>query len=141
MASLPEDADVSVINATNALNSEAVQYSHTGEITHEKLRSLLGTEKSLTREDKKTLAEDWHRLVAEQGMLRIMENGKVQTVPEDTFDRSIIDAALELGAYKGKFLKSARIIGQVIGYAEQRVSDFFYRIPGQTTDKAGSVRL
>ncbi|SMF86003.1 uncharacterized protein SAMN05661091_3244 [Paenibacillus uliginis N3/975] len=130
IATLPRETHVSVIHTTDALSSETVQYSHTGEIVHSKLALLLGSEQVLTLQAKDDLAQDWFRLTKEQGTLRVLKDKKLQTVPESYFDRNILEAALELGALDGTFKKSARIIGQVIGYSEQRVSDSFieYRV-------------
>lgn len=130
MATLPREAHVSIIHSTDALSSDTVQYTHTGEIAHHKLALLFGSEQTLTMPVKDDLAQDWSRLTSERGTLRIITDKKLHTVPESYFDRNILEALLELGAVNGIFKTSARIIGQVIGYSEQRVSDSFieYRV-------------
>lgn len=130
VAALPAEANVAVINATNALSCDRCTYSHTGEITHRKLATLLGSEQSLTAQDKENLAQDWIRLTSEQGTLRVLMDEKLETVPESHFDRDILDAALQLGAIGATYKKSARMIGEVMGHSEQRVSDSFieYRV-------------
>ena len=125
MSVLPLTADVSILNTTQLLSSEKFQYTCTGEISSEKLRQILGLEISMSAEAKTALAEDWERLTAEKGLLRIWKDGRLSSVPESYFDFRIMEAAAELGAFRGEFRKSARIIGQVIGYSEQRLSDEF----------------
>jgi hypothetical protein len=61
-------------------------------------------------------------------------NGRILSVPENFYDEFIIKKAKKLFV-KGKpreieFIKSARVIGEVLGYLDQYVGDSFleYRI-------------
>lgn len=130
VAAMPRETEIHVINPTKALSDARCQYMHTGEITHHKLVTLLGQEQSLSMGDKEQLAQDWQRLTSEQGTLRVLIGEELHSVPESYFDRNILEAAFKLGAMNGHFCKSTRIIGEVIGYADQRVADSFieYRV-------------
>lgn len=132
LAVIPDDADLSIVNPTALLNRRfpEVEYRSMGEIVAEKLRPLLEEAEPMTPEAREAYADDWRRLAAEEGVLRVMENGKLRTVTEDYFDGEIVKAARKLKALAGKYIKSARLIGEVIGYADQRVSDSFieYRV-------------
>ncbi|MNH93830.1 putative hydrolase [compost metagenome] len=132
LAVLSKEADVSLVNPSTLLNrgnSEQV-YQHTGEISSEKLAPLLVHAERLLPEAREVYISDWYRLIAEEGVLRLFEDGKLRSVSEDYFDESILLAARKLKAFNGKYIKSARLVGEVIGYSEQRISDSFieYRV-------------
>lgn len=132
LAALPEDADVSLVNAADLLRRRVkeIVYQSTGEIVSEKLAPLLSEAKPLLPEEREAYAADWRRLVAEGGVLRVWEGGKLRTVPEDYFDEAILKAARKLAAANGTYVKAARLIGEVIGHSEQKVDDGFieYRV-------------
>lgn len=130
VAKIARDADIRVINATKILSNDRCQYMHTGEIPPHQLMSLLGHEEPLSVNEIEGLAYDWHRLTSESTMLRVLIDGELQSVPESYFDHKILEVAFKLGAINGHYCKSARIIGEVIGFMEQSVTDSFieYRV-------------
>ncbi|WP_422656698.1 DUF3658 domain-containing protein [Paenibacillus sp. EC2-1] len=130
VANVARDADIQVINATKILNNDRCQYIKTGEIPQHKLVTLLDQGEALSVNEKEKLAYDWHCLTSESTMLRVLIDGELQNVPESYFDHKILEAAFKLGAINGHYCKSARIIGEVIGYTEQSVTDSFieYRV-------------
>lgn len=61
-----------------------------------------------------------------------MENNKIRTVHEDYFDELIVSTARKLHAKQKEkdFMKSGRLIGDVLGHMENNVGDAFleYRL-------------
>ena len=129
---MSDDADISLVNPTSLLNRRfpEAEYRCMGEISPEKLCPLLEEAELLTPAAREAYAADWRRLAAEEGVLRVAENGQLRTVPEHYFDGEIVKAARKLKALGGRYIKSARLIGEVIGHSDQRVSDSFieYRV-------------
>ncbi|WP_018665416.1 DUF3658 domain-containing protein [Heyndrickxia acidiproducens] len=74
----------------------------------------------------------WLSLMDKHENLRIWQNGKILSVPEDYYDEFIINKAKKLHSIRRKkeFIIAPRIIGEVLGYLEQYVGDSFieYRI-------------
>ncbi|WP_428910436.1 DUF1835 domain-containing protein [Niallia sp. Krafla_26] len=135
-----KNVDISLINTTieheKLFRVKSVKYSllHTGEILPEKLKIIYEQSqgKLFTDHDREDLEKDWLSLADSQATLRIWRNGTVQSVPEEYYDEVIVKRAKKL---KGKqktndFMKSARLIGEVLGYLDQYVGDAFleYRL-------------
>lgn len=128
---LPDQTEAYVLNASHALSCPEIDYRRTGEIVSEKLEPLLDQE--LTKLTPEVMAEyrmDWERLVAEDGCLRLLHNGKLCTVDESFYDAFILECAHTVGARHGKFVRSARVVGEAMGKADQYISDVFieYRV-------------
>lgn len=132
--------DMTVINTTdeydNLFRVKKVKYTllHTGEIPPEKLQQIYehGSGKFLTDHDREGFEKEWLSLAETRDTLRIWRNGRIQNVPEDHYDKFIVKKAKKLFGKRGSkgFLKSARVIGEVLGYLDQYVGDSFleYRI-------------
>ncbi|MGX1195230.1 DUF1835 domain-containing protein [Metabacillus sp. SLBN-84] len=107
---------------------------HTGEIPPEKLQVLYeqGHAKFVKDHDRVDLEKEWLALSDGQETLRIWRNGGLQSVPEDYYDDFMIITAKKLQSKtKTKdFMKSARLIGEVLGHLQQYVGDSFleYRL-------------
>lgn len=82
--------------------------------------------------ERKAFEQQWAQLYTEKEFLRIWENNKIMSVPENYYDAYIIDTVKQFHQEKkqSEFIKSARIIGEVIGHLNQYVGDQFieYRI-------------
>jgi Rps23 Pro-64 3,4-dihydroxylase Tpa1-like proline 4-hydroxylase len=132
--------DMTVINTTEEYDRpfrvKKVKYTllHSGEITPEKLQSIYqhGSGKFLTDHDREELESEWLSLAKTRETLRIWRNGRIQSVSEDYYDEFIIKRAKKLhGKRREKeFMKSARLIGEVLGHLDQYIGDTFieYRI-------------
>ncbi|MGW6299547.1 DUF1835 domain-containing protein [Peribacillus butanolivorans] len=133
--------NIILINTTKAyheqFNSSDIVYSpiNTGGISPEKLRSIYEKNKAKTpisTEDRKKLYLEWELLAEAQDVLRIWENGEVHCVDEDFYDQFIIKKAQKLHIHQKyrDFMKSARLVGEVIGHLEQYLGDEFieYRV-------------
>lgn len=102
----------------------------TGELSPEQLQIIYENERinSLTIEQRKVLENEWLALADYNENLRIWNNEKIESVREDFYDSYIIDMAKEIQLERASndFMKSARLIGAVIGYLEQYVGDSFF---------------
>ena len=132
--------DIILINTTKAFRElfkkRNVQYTvlHSGEISPEKLQIIYdqGQGRVLTDHDKEDYENEWLSISNNRETLRIWRNGRIVSVPEDYYDPFIIQKAEKLHReQKTKdFMKSARLIGEVLGHLDQYVGDEFleYRL-------------
>lgn len=136
-----KDNDIMVINTTKKhsklFNKKDIEYTvlHTGEILPEKLQVIYEQSKNeppLSQHERESLEKEWLSLSESQETLRIWRNGRIQSVPEDYYDQLIIQGAkyLHRKPKLNGFMKSARLIGHVLGHLEQHVGDSFleYRL-------------
>ncbi|OEH92493.1 DUF1835 domain-containing protein [Bacillus solimangrovi] len=133
--------NVTVMNTSKLyeklFNNNRVNYQplHTGELPPEKLNSLYSNIKELkplTAIEKQPLMDEWEELSNNQGLLHIWKNGEIEAVDVNYYDEYIINKARKLHNNQKEvgFMKSARLIGEVIGYLNQRLGDQFieYRL-------------
>jgi len=106
-----------------------------GELSFKQLKQIYENEKNdhaLTQTERKTFEQQWEQLCKEKEVLRIWENNKIMSVPENYYDEYIINTVKKFHQKKkhNDFIKSARIIGEVIGHLNQYVGDQFieYRV-------------
>lgn len=133
--------DIKVINSTKMFaekfNRPDIEYTaiKTGEITPEKLQVIYEESKLnayLSNEERKALEEEWIALADTEKTLRIWQNGKIESVKEDYYDQYMINTAknLQIERERAKepevFMKSARLIGEVIGHLDQYMGDTFF---------------
>ncbi|MGR6546485.1 DUF1835 domain-containing protein [Paenibacillus tundrae] len=118
-------------------NTPEVQYEirGTGEIPPEKLLKMwhhCEHDEPLSSEERRQMEQEWLHLSAQPGHLRLMQDGCIQSVSEDAIDEFIMQKFTEVASTRqpGEFIKSARIVGEVLGHLEQAVGDTFieYRI-------------
>lgn len=133
--------DVRIVHATSAaealLNTaECTWYlRHSGEISPDTLKLIYASSQSselLSAEQRIRFEEEWLSLASTRDVLRIWEDGEIVSVPDDFYDDYMIDTARKLHDENGQkdFMKSARVIGEVIGHLEQYLGDqyFEYRL-------------
>ena len=132
--------DIILVNTTKAFGElfkkRNVQYTvmHSGEISPDKLQIIYdqGQGRVLTDHEKEDYENEWLSISDTRETLRIWRNGRTVSVPEDYFDPFIIQKAKKLHReQKTKdFMKSARLIGEVLGHLDQYVGDEFleYRL-------------
>ena len=106
-----------------------------GELTTKQLKLIYENEKNghtLTQMERKTFEQQWEQLCEEKEVLRIWENNKITSVPETFYDEYIINIVKKFHKNNNhnEFIKSARVIGEVIGHLNQYVGDQFieYRV-------------
>ncbi|WP_040203374.1 DUF1835 domain-containing protein [Neobacillus jeddahensis] len=109
-------------------------YLHTGEVVPEKLNAIYQKKlsKPLTVQERTQFEKEWLSLSDSKGVVRIWENNKIKTVNEDHFDEMIVTTAQQLYSKQKEkdFMKSGRIIGEVLGLLDNNVGDAFieYRL-------------
>ncbi len=108
---------------------------HTGEIAPEKFLTFYEEAEKinfLDQKERSQLEAEWLELAESYDNLRIWQGDRVQNVPEDYYDKYIADRAKELHnrQKKKEYIKSARVIGEVLGTIEQHLGDEFiqYRL-------------
>lgn len=105
-----------------------------GEITPEKLAAIYKetSAKEVTPVQRRELEEEWLTLSESDKKLRLWQNGHIHSVSEDYLDNFIIQSLQKLNKERGNnnFIKSARLIGEVIGHSLHVVGDGFieYRV-------------
>ncbi|MCR8853673.1 DUF1835 domain-containing protein [Lysinibacillus fusiformis] len=109
--------------------------SHMGELSSEQLKQIYENEKNghaLTQTERKALEQQWEKLCEDKEVLRIWESNKIVSVPETFYDEYIINTVKKFHQKKkhNDFIKSARIIGEIVGHLNQYVGDQFieYRV-------------
>ncbi|WP_299515514.1 DUF1835 domain-containing protein [uncultured Rummeliibacillus sp.] len=114
---------------------------HMGELSFEQLKQIYENEKNdhaLTQTERKVFEQQWEQLCQDKEVLRIWGNNKIISVPETYYDENIINTVKKFHKKnkQNEFIKSARIIGEVIGHLDQYVGDEFieYRIKRLVAD-------
>lgn len=132
--------DIKVINTTKAyveyFNRPDIQYTvlKTGELSPEQLQVIYekGPTKSISEYERVGLEEEWMALADSEETLRIWQNEKIKSVREDFYDQYMINIAKKLQMERERvkepepFMKSARLIGEVIGHLDQYMGDSFF---------------
>lgn len=109
-------------------------FNHTGEVHPELIRAIYEQKlfQPLTKEERQMYQNEWVELAKTDGMLRIWQDNKIQTVSEDYYDAKIIQTAKKLHSKQEQvdFVKAARIVGNLLGYVAGQISDAYleYRI-------------
>ncbi|WP_371017204.1 DUF1835 domain-containing protein [Pseudalkalibacillus sp. JSM 102089] len=144
--------DVSLIDATTKFKDLFVttdtKYTllHTGEIPPEKLELIYKSNSQnspLSQEERKQFEEQWEALSTKQELLRIWKNSEICHVDEAYYDDYIINVAKRLHNEQEQdgFMKSARVIGEIIGHLDQYIGDQYieYRLRNLILD--GSLEI
>jgi len=106
-------------------------YRHTGEISPEKLGQIMKHNEgkaAITRTQREAFEQEWLNHSGNSSVLRIWEQQEIIHVNEDYYDQYIIETVSKLHNNFGnhEFIKSARVIGEVIGNLEQFLTDSFF---------------
>lgn len=133
--------DIVIINTNEAYKThfERPEIDFTprnmGELSSEQLKQIYENKKNghtLTQTERKAFEQQWEQLCEDKEVLRIWESNKIISVPETFYDEYIINTVKKFHKKKKsiEFIKSARIIGEVIGHLNQYVGDQFieYRV-------------
>lgn len=133
--------ELSVINTTTAFdqlfntNTRRMDIRHSGEITSEKLKVLYRSKQhihTVSTEERERLQNEWLSFAKDNHTLRIWKKGQTISVPEDEFDAYLVKMAKRVhqSEPEEEFIKTPRLIGEVIGHLDQYIGDDFieYRI-------------
>ncbi len=132
--------DLKVMNVTKSyaeyFDRPDIQYTvlHTGEIPPEKMQMIYEKSQTpfLAKSERKELEEQWATLANRKETLRIWENGQIKNVKEDHYDQYMINMAKKIQMEREQeeepeeFMKSARLIGEVLGHLDQYMGDTFF---------------
>lgn len=108
-----------------------INYCHSGEIPSDKLREALlriDGGNRLTATDIARLSQGWLTISGQSGVLRIWREDALLEVPADYYDSYLLEKLDSLEPPPGNdgFLKSARLVGEAIGYCEQYIGDAYF---------------
>lgn len=112
-----------------------ISYKNWGEVSPEEFAGLLSHERMLTKEEVYMYSLLWIELVEDNSPLRAMINGRVTGVPEDFYDFLIWK---RLGC---KPIKEARLIGDILGYFQMGVGDWWYARRIEHYIKQGKIKV
>lgn len=115
---------VNVSEKIDQSDSGAYIYRSVGEVSTEKLKDYLKIKRKVESKEYNDFINQWNSLKKGDSLLRIFNDGKVKSVKEDYFDIHILKFTPK------EFRKSARTVGNAIGYSETRISDdyMFWRV-------------
>ncbi|MCA0970805.1 DUF1835 domain-containing protein [Halobacillus litoralis] len=104
---------------------------HTGQVSPDKLRIIYEKNKeisALTKDERHLLENEWEALSAGEEVLRIWKQEELHHVGEDYYDDLIMDTLRNIHHEKKnhEFIKSARLIGEVMGQVHQVFGDQFF---------------
>lgn len=109
-----------------------IQYRHSGEIPPDKLgkaiQRVVDNLQSLSQEEVGGLSGEWQDISGCSSELRVWLDGKVMEVPANAYDAYLLNKLDKLQESRGpeEFIKSARVIGEAIGYCDQYISDAYF---------------
>jgi hypothetical protein len=132
--------DIKVMSVTKSyaeyFERPDIQYTvlHTGEIVPEKLQVIYEKSQSsfLAKHERKELEEQWAALAKRKETLRIWKNRQIENVKENYYDLYMINMAKKIQMEREReekpddFIKSARLIGEVLGHLDQYMGDTFF---------------
>ncbi|SDT54473.1 Protein of unknown function [Paenibacillaceae bacterium GAS479] len=109
----------------------SINYRYSGEIPSNKLReafTLMDGKGKLCASDLTQLEREWQVITEQSGTLRIWRDGAVLEVPAEYYDQYLLEKLDDLKPplSDNSFLKSARLIGEAIGYCEQYIGDSYF---------------
>jgi hypothetical protein len=104
---------------------------HSGEISPERWRILYESTRNhqpISQITRNALVEDWLELAASREVLRIWKGKSIISVEKDYYDDYVINTAVRLHKKQREkdFMKSARLIGELIGHLDDHIGDQFF---------------
>ncbi len=109
------------------------QARSTGEIIPENIEKYAAAKRKLDSNEYRELLDAWESLKKDNSILRVLKDGKVESVNENYFDIDILKYTPK------EFRNPIRTVGEVLGKSEERISDeyIFWRI--KELIKAGKI--
>jgi hypothetical protein len=107
-----------------AANGNIYTYRAVAEVMPKKLKAFIDIKRKPETDELNQLLNQWNFLKNENSVLRIHEKGRIKSVKENYFDTDILKYT------EKEFKKSARIVGNVLGFSENKISDeyIFWRV-------------
>lgn len=99
-------------------------YRAASEIMPEKLKKFVKIKRKIELKECDDLINQWNSLKKDNSILRIFKDNKVKSVNKNYFDIDILKYT------EKEFKKSARTVGNIMGFSEARISDdyIFWRV-------------
>ena len=127
---------IHLINTTTLYqlsNNKLPMPLHTDELSYKDLKRLYElNHELLSIKQQEQFQNEWMALARTTETLRVWKNNAIKSVEDTFFDATIIETARSLHgeSESNGFLKSARLIGEVIGQLDQPIGDSFleYRV-------------
>ncbi|EDS77551.1 conserved hypothetical protein [Clostridium botulinum C str. Eklund] len=121
---LPKIYLINVSNLIEENEYHAFMTRSVSEIMAEDINKYIELKKILDEDTYKKILKVWEVLKKENAILRIFEDGKVKSSDKEYFDMDILKNT------EKKFRKAARLVGNVLGYSNQNISDdyIFWRV-------------
>lgn len=124
----------------------STEYQRSGEIPPEKLKEALTRtvdSGKLSTAEVTQLAEEWLSVSAQGGVLRIYQEGTVMDVPADYFDAYLLEKLDKLRPPRkaSEYVRSARLIGEALGYCEQDIGDTYFEHRSRELIYAGVLEI
>ncbi|MFD2654572.1 DUF1835 domain-containing protein [Gracilibacillus thailandensis] len=112
-------------------NDQVVQLRHSGEVTHDQLAHIYlqtNSKKQLRQEERDQLVREWEELATTKNLLRLWKDKLIQSVGEAYYDNYILDTVKKIHDERNNsdFVKVAIVIGELIGHADQYISDLYF---------------
>ncbi len=116
-------------------DNSIISYNNWGEVSAEEFAGFLNGEKKLSKEEIRMYAQLWGILQEDNSPLRAVVNGKLIGVPEDFYDSLIWKRITK------KPIKEARLIGDILGYNQLGVRDWWYAKRIDYFIQAGKIKI
>ncbi len=116
-------------------DNSIISYNNWGEVSAEEFAGFLNCEKNLSKEEIRMYAQLWGILQEDNSPLRAVVNGKLIGVPEDFYDSLIWKRITQ------KPIKEARLIGDILGYNQLGVGDWWYAKRIDYFIQAGKIKI
>jgi hypothetical protein len=123
-----KNAEIYLINVSDkieeAANGNLYTYRASAEIMPKKLKDFIDIKRKPEPDELNQLLNQWNLLINENSLLRVYEEGRIISAKENYFDIDILKYT------EKEFKKSARIVGNVLGFSENKISDeyIFWRV-------------
>lgn len=110
-------------------------YNGWGEVPAEELSQFLTYQRKLTALEKKMFGNFWSELKEDNSPLRAVISGKLTGVPKDFYDFLIRKHLTD------KPVKEGRVIGNILGYHQLGIGDWWYAFRIEEMIKSGEIKV
>ncbi|AKN30767.1 hypothetical protein Ccar_07920 [Clostridium carboxidivorans P7] len=122
-----KNLDIYLINVKDTvIKRKKIEFKarSTGEIISENIEKYAAAKRKLNLNEYRELLDKWELLKKDNSILRVIKDGKLESVDENYFDIDILKYTPK------EFRNPIRTIGDVLGKSEERISDeyIFWRI-------------
>lgn len=86
--------------------------------------------KPLTQQERIQFQQEWETLAQSKEVLRVWQNGRITSVPEDYYDSLILGTIQEMHQKQETkdFIRAGRVVGEILSQMEEVVGDSYFGI-------------